>query len=509
MEKCTAYSEAKSEFWYKCSRAPKCNTFFNSFKPLPHQQEVLQDGHKFILNAGGYGSAKTYTTRQLIYKQIMLNPKGLILVGANISRQYEQTIQVELNNDIPKEFVKSWSAQKQCMTFANGCRLIYSPFDDPDKLRSMNLSAWFIIEGSECDPNTFTQLKSRLRNMAAAKVDYIDSDGRTHYKAFRGKGVVETNPDAGWVRTDMLDHANAIYQHGTATSSYKPKDGNDKAISVHISSSDANPYLPDGYIKDLCANKPKWWIDRYIYGSFEFSNGLVCPKYTENIVPTFVPPDDWVRLIGHDPGIVDASAFVNIAVDDKKGIAYVYRDLQYHDMGVKELHERWVKEIAGDIKPTQMYTRPVMDGKMFGRRAFTDLQTLDNQWAQYGVYFQPGHIQVKDRIWRLNTYFEAGRLKIMDSCLNLTQEFKDYKWQKARDGSYVEKPVDKNNHSIDALQFAIMKLPENPAHLMYGAFTSFGKDLTKNDSTSVPSVRDWMFAKEETNEAGMDYWDIT
>ena len=489
MQKAIAFNEAESEFWYVCSRAPRCNTYYNSCQPLPHQQAVQRDDHTFILNAGGYGSAKTYTTRQLIYKQLFLHPGGQVLVGANVMSQYQQTIQKELEADIPKAFVRRSSTQKQFMELYNGCRLIYRPLDDADKLRSMNLSAFFIIEGSEVNPDAFTQLKSRLRNMAAF-----------HNGKFSGKGVVETNPDAGWVRTDLLDRADVITQHGTASTNYKAGSDPDPSISVHISSSDSNPFLPPDYIKNLCHGKPNWWIERYIYGSFEFANGLCCPKYKDNIVPAFTPPKEWVKLISHDPGLVDPSAFVCAAVDDKNGIVYIYRDRQYKDMAVPELVEHWNKDIVYDMDMSELYTQPIMDGKMHGRRMFTDKQTLDAMWAQYGVYFQPGHIPVKDRLWRMNAYFESGRVKIMDNCENLQREFKDYKYKPVKLGMPVkEEPVDRNNHSIDAFSWILMKLPENPADLMLGAYSSFGRDLTSKQEYKERQTM-WMFTDDNEDD---------
>ena len=98
MEKAIAFNGGRSEFWFVCTRAPACNTYFNSFRPMPHQYDFLKDNHKFKLNAGGFGSAKTYATRQFIYKQCFLNPHGQVLVGANVSSQYENTIKKELED---------------------------------------------------------------------------------------------------------------------------------------------------------------------------------------------------------------------------------------------------------------------------------------------------------------------------------------------------------------------------------------------------------------------------
>ena len=497
MVKCIAFNEAESEFWYKCSHAPACNTYFNSFKPQPHQYSVLVDAHKFIGNFGGFGSAKTYATRQSVYKQLFISTKATVLISANVASQYEQTIKREIEADIPKEFVKEFNRQKQYMELYNGSRILYRPLDDVDKLRSMNLSAWYIIEGSEVSPEAFTQLKTRLRNMAAAEWDgksYVVKNGIRvpDYKYFHGLGMVESNPDSGWIRDEILFRASDIVYHGSALQKYHPDKDADPAISCHISATDCNAYLPDGYIEQNCAGKPQWWIERFIFGSFEFAHGLCCPKYADNIVPTFVVPNNWVKLISYDPGLVDPSAFVNVAVDPIKGIAYAYRDHQYKDCSVKQLAQLYWTQVAFDITHGQLYCQPIMDGKMFGRRMFTDKSTLNEQWANYGVYFKPGHISVKDRLWRINTYFEEGRLKIMDCCENLVREFKDYKYKPQVLGKPTkEEPIDRNNHSIDALQWICMELPENPADLVLGAFDSSGAPLDKPaDGLHCPQLMD-------------------
>ena len=70
----------------------------------------------------------------------------------------------ELIADIPKAFVKEFSTQKQYMDLVNGCRIMYRPFDDPNKLRSYNLTMFLMVEASEIKPEAFVQLKTRLRH---------------------------------------------------------------------------------------------------------------------------------------------------------------------------------------------------------------------------------------------------------------------------------------------------------------------------------------------------------
>ncbi len=504
MKKAIAYNEGESEFWYVCTHSPKCNTYYNSFKPLPHQAAVLSDNHKFILNAGGFGSAKTYATRQLIYKQIFMSPGNLILVCANVSSQYKNTIQKELEADIPKAFVRSFNKMDQMMTLVNGSSIIYRPLDDVDKLRSLNLGAFFMIEGSEVDKEAFTQLKSRLRNMKAAKQAGVDATGKIIYKHFRGHGIIETNPDNGWIKTELLDCASAIKQHGTAHADYEPNpDKADPAISAHISSSDSNIYLPDGYIEDLCRNKPTWWVNRYIYGSFEFGEGLVVPNYRQCIVSHFRPEKSWVKLVAHDPGIADPAAFLCAAVDDVKGEVHIYRDNQWKDCNLKTLADHWIGDVSYDIDPTEYYTQPILDPKFYGRKQYNDdLSTYDQMWMQYGVHFQPGHVNILDAVLRINTYVESGRLKIHDNCSFLIEELKNWKWSKRTlENTGVQKPEDGNDHSISCLRWILCKLPEDPQRLMMGAYTGFGTEIQEGKKkTDQQKLFDWYFSDNEPKE---------
>lgn len=219
-----ALSGAPSEFWRRCSNS-KCNTYLNTYIPQEHQYAFHTDPHRFTGNFGGFGSGKTLTSREEIIKHILITPNGNTLIGANVQSQYEQTLKRELEADIPKAFVKRVNAQKAYMDLINGHRVIYRPFDDPDKLRSYNLTQFVIVEASEVKQASFTQLKTRLRNMAGT-VPLLDENGEPVYKIAKNgvkipipahdwrRGIIESNPDAGWIRDDVLLVSDEIYKHG-------------------------------------------------------------------------------------------------------------------------------------------------------------------------------------------------------------------------------------------------------------------------------------------------------
>ena len=94
------------------------------------------------------------------------------------------------------------------MDLVNGCRIMYRPFDDPNKLRSYNLTMFLMVEASEIKPEAFVQLKTRLRHTAATVTDR-NEDGTPKVrvtktgvhipiiKADWRKGMLESNPSSG------------------------------------------------------------------------------------------------------------------------------------------------------------------------------------------------------------------------------------------------------------------------------------------------------------------------
>lgn len=466
-----------SEFWLECDY---CNTYINTYRPQPHQLATHRDSHLYIMNAGGYGSGKTLTSRQELYRHILITPNANVLIGAKVSSQYEQTIKRDIENDFPLSLIANVSVQKSYIDLINGARIMFRPFDDPEKLRSLNLSMFIIVEASETSAETFHQLKTRLRNQNAFTSQY---DWR--------RGIIETNPGAGWIRHDVLLNAHEIHVHGSTQEIYPPSQTPDPNISVHVTTTDANRYLPPNFISELTANKPQWWILKYIYGSFQYAEGLVYPSASKHIVPYFRPPDNWKRVVACDYGLSDKFTYLAGAIDPK-GILYLYKNDATNNKNIEDLSKQYF-DFVDDIPSGGFYTQPILDPKSGAKRDYNK-KTLYDHFMDYGIFFQPGHVQLDARIFRVNTYLESGRLKIMDNCQELITEILDYKFPErtlnAR--THSDKPVDKNNHSINPMEWICMALPSDPAKLQYGAYHStwFDPNDPLNNSNIPWQLRD-------------------
>lgn len=478
-----------SEFWVQCSNR-ECNAFYNTYKPQEHQSAFHVDNHRLVGNFGGYGSGKTTTTREELYKHIFLTPNGNALIGANVSSQYEQTLKREIEEDFPFTFVRYVSTQKSYVDMINGYRVMYRPFDDAGKLRSYNIDFFVILEASEVKEAAFTQLKTRLRNLAAT-VPETDEEGDIKYRAHNGvqipviksnwmKGIIESNPSTGWIRDDVLLSSCAIYPHGTIKDNYEvDKRKADDMMSTHVTSTDANAYLPEDFIEQNSKNKAVWWVNRYLYGSFLYAEGLVYPSYRAAFVEPFEIPRNWKRIIAYDYGLADDSVFLFGAIDEKRHKLVVYKEARTNNKSVIEL-SKYFKKHCEDIEFGTMILPPIIDSRSGPKRDYNK-KTLSEQFAEQGIHFMNSQIDKNARVFRTNTYIESLTLEIFETCVDLKRELDGYKFKSDENSNtgFTGKPVDKDDHGICALEFMIMELPADPANLVFGVYDRMGRDISK------------------------------
>jgi len=511
-QRCTALSGDLSQFWYECTQ---CNVFINTYIPQEHQILFHTDPHKYKGNFGGYGSGKTTTTREEFYKHFAISPYGTGLIGANISAQYEQTIKRDIEADLPVGLVKDVSIKNSYIELVNGYRLMFRPFDDPGKLRSLNLDFLAIVEGSEVDDQIFIIGKTRVRNTAATSqkrddkgrplfgytdqgvaIPIIDGDWRTI--------ITESNPDAGWIKSNILLPSSFIQINGDSVDNYKPNpEIADPAISSHVTTTACNQFLPPTYIQDVSKGRPQWWINRYLLGSFTYAEGLVYPSAirndrtgTDHVVPTFEIPNHWKRIHANDYGLSDMNGMLWGAIDEDRGKLVIYKEVYVNNRNIGEL-AALVKENSKDV-PEGGWVRPFIIDPKSGRKRDYNKKSLIDHFLEYGISYTPGQVDVDARVFKTNTMFEQDRIEIMDCCKNLIEELREYKFPSddSKDSGRADKPEDKNNHLINPLEWICMELPTNPADILFGIYSNRGSNILqkrRNDEQQYGS-----FALQDT-----------
>lgn len=512
-----------STFWLVCSN-PKCHTYVDTYIPQEHQIQVHQDPHKYIGVFGGYGSGKTQCTLKDDEKHFLSNPNGKSVIGSAVLSQVEQTYEDDFRKDFPQAFVKSENKSKKTYTLINGHQILIKSLYDEELIRSLNATRIHIVEASAVDHELFVQLQARLRNLVAVKLK-LDKNGQPIYdvkkKSFKfdadwRKCFIESNPSVGWIRDDFLlnsAHINTDF----CDQKYRVEFPNPN-FSSYIFPTKLNKFLPEGFEKNLARNKPAWWCNRYLNGSFDYAEGMVYPNVMNAMINSFYVPPEWTRYMAMDYGINDPTAFVFLAIDPKNNVCYVIGETYYNNRNYKEQAKIYWEAHKQYVPNDNYYKRPVMDGRSINKRNDANMKTIGDLFQEEGLFFDPAKMDINARLIKLNTLIDSGRIKIFkDKCPNLYKEIINYKFpERTADGrSRGDKPVDKNNHATNALEFAVMELPDDMVIKDLNAYSGEGNVLIPNSYKTKPKPKKTInpyyydpFKETERTDNGLGFGNI-
>lgn len=427
----------------------ECNTIQLTYVPMDHQDHFHADPCKFKGFFGGYGSGKTRTGAEETVQHILSTPSGMTLIGAETKNQLESTAKEMFLKVFPDFMVEDHLKQKDMLLCANGHVVIFRPLDDEGKLRSLNLTAFWIEEASEVKYEIFVQLQTRLRNKATK-----------HHQ-----GIITSNPDMGWIKSEFLLKSGQIYN--AEQDYYQDPEEVNEAFASHIAPTHLNTYLPTTYVEDTAKGKPEWWIRRFLFGSFDHTEGQVYPMFNKLVIPSFPIPRRWERITGTDFGLVDPTVMLAAAIDPDKGELHIYKE-HYESGKSIHYHQAQMKQkILNDI-PQGRLRKMVADPK--GKaKSEKDMRSTYDYYAEYDIYFEPGINKIEDGIQKVFSYMDLKKLWIHDCCLATIKEGVNYKYPKQAlltDKNPSEKPVDKDNHAMDCLKYICAELPDNPIELL-------------------------------------------
>ena len=499
--KAPAIGGNESETWREC---PECGTLVNTFRPIDYQAAFLSNPKRYKLTSGGFGSGKSRTNIEDVMKHLIVIPNARVCVVARTYPALEATFVKEFYAMFPAKLVRSKNDQKHEVYLTNGSQLIFRSFDDPTKLKSMNLTMAVIIEGSDCPYSGFTMLQSRIRNTAALIPEY-DLNGnvvtywdertqqnRIKYRVDARRINIETNPDSGWVKSFLLDSSEVQFFGSAKNEGYRFNKEPDIHKYTQVVSTDANPHLPEGYEEEQSKGKPISYIMQMFKGSFNFSDNLVFPNVGAVIVPPKELPaafDEYGNrtlyyAIGLDYGINDPTHVVFAAYSTVHKKLYVFDELRMNNSDVKTIAAAYRKQIrmnGTDLRGLLMMPR--FDGRSYNKRE-SDLYTIGGAFEAQGLTFEPSFAGHEARILKMNALINHNQIEIFSTCEFLIEELLVYKFKVDRNGKVTNKPVDGRDHGITALEFIVVELPHNLKELKLSAFIPTGKEF-KHDTTFI------------------------
>lgn len=296
------------------------------------------------------------------------------------------------------------------ITLSNGSTISFTPVDDEKKLRSLNLDMVYIEQCEEITEEAFIELDLRIRNEVAKRVG--------------GQMLIVVQP--------------SNKSHWLYRLFYNEKANDPDYKKVHFSYLD-NPFLPEEQ-KKVYEGLRETNYDRYLthtLGEWISSSKQI---FTNNWSVGFDRTFFNYYVAGVDFGYNNPACFLLCGVYDDE--FYILGEVYKAEMTTSE----FLEEIASLVSSFDL--------------TFNDIESV------YADSADPESIEVFCR-HGLNTYGSVKNVKakidtaretkihVKEECVNLIRELPMYSWKRNKDGELLEEPVKRDDHSIDALCYAI------------------------------------------------------
>ena len=261
------------------------------YKLLDAQRQFLEIPHDYTLDVavyqGGYGSGKTFAGALLGVLLALKYPKIKGLVGAQTyTLVRDTTLQTYFEHLENMGFIEGkdykWSSTEQKLSFYNGSEIIFRHFDEPNRLKSLNVGFVEIEEMSDTPYETFKMLLARLRQ----KPYRI-------WKNFQYRIFGHTNPEIqqGWIYKTFFINPNPNYR-------------------IICAPTTQNIYLPKGFCEELKQLYDEKYYNTFVLGQTgNYNENLVVKDFTDENIKDIEYHDDFDVHISCDFN-VDPMAWV-------------------------------------------------------------------------------------------------------------------------------------------------------------------------------------------------------
>lgn len=361
--------------------------------------EAVSNGFTTISEQGSSRSGKTYNTLLWLIGFVVNNP--LFVYKVSVVRATLPALKGSVLEDF-KAILKRMNRWKEqsfnktdlIYTFDNGSTFEFFSSDNEQKLRGRKRDILFVNEANEITQIMWQQLK--MRTTMFAIIDYNPSFSDDHWIC-----SVNQEEKTHHFITTFEDNIQNLEQ----------------------------PVIDE--IKSLKYKNPTLW-QIYGEGKQAIVDGLVFPNF-ETIAD--IPAQIDKTFIGIDYGYTnDPTAIVEVGIEGEN--IYI-REIAYQT-------HLMTNEIAQILKK--------QGKKVISESA--DPRMID-ELARDGVNIVPVQ-KYKGSIEAGIAKMQTMKIHVTKDSTNVIKEFKNYTYEKNRDGKYLNTPIDMFNHAIDATRYVIL-----------------------------------------------------
>lgn len=373
-------------------------------------KDAYESTERYRVLYGGAGSGKSHYVAQETLLNMISSGNYRYLAVRKTGRSIRHSV-FKLLLDLILEFnLREYfriNVTEMSITCNNGSSLITSGLDDVEKLKSVaNINRIWIEEASEVSESDFNQLDLRLRGQS--KVGYqltltFNPISEVHWlkKSFFDVG----RPDTYILKTTYLD----------------------------------NNFVDDDYIQTLeeLKNQDYNYYKIYALGEWGSIGNLILTNWKKADLTNDKVYFDNIYY-GLDFGFADdPTAFIAAHLDNKRKKIYIFDEFYKYEHFIDEIAD----SLHARIEPNAIVTcdtepRSIADLKRRGINARSSKKGPGS--VEHGIKF-----------------LQSYEIIIDERCQNTINEISSYSWRQTKDDEVIPKPVDENNHLIDALRYAL------------------------------------------------------
>ncbi len=377
---------------------------------------------------GGKASKKSSTAALWFIYHLMKYPQSNLLVVRQVWRTHADSTLAQLKWAIRRLGVEHlWRAGREPMELIylpTGQRILFRGLDNVEKLASTTVDVgylcWVWVE----------EAYEIAREADFDKLDLSVPRGEVPPPLFK-QTTLTFNPwsESHWLKARFFDRADPNVL--AITTDYRCNeflDDTDRALYERMRTENPRRYAVAGL------------------GEWGHSDGLIFDNWqVEEFSLGDLRRDGLRHIFGLDYGYAnDPTAFIAAAVDEAEKRIYLY-DEHYE-----------TRMLNGDIAAMlcrKGYQKERIRADSAEPKSNEDLRRLGITRLQAAA---KGHDSVNAGIARLQEY----RLIVHPRCVHTAAELGAYVWQSAgREGVFLNRPLDRDNHLMDALRYAMEDLP--------------------------------------------------
>ena len=376
---------------------------------------------------GGAGSGKSiFVAQKLVLKA--LKSKRKILVIRKVARTQKDSCFAVIC-----EIFKSIKYFDRCrinkttldITLPNGSVILFKGMDDSEKIKSIaNITDIWCEEATELTLDDFSQLNLRLRAL---------------------------NPNLQiWLSFNPVSKANWCYQYFFVNKA--------EAFILKTTYKD-NDFLPQDYKDEIESYKhtnPTYY-KIYVEGEFCSLDKLVYNNYEilDFDVGKLIKSKKYITLTGLDFGFTnDPTALIVSLVNEKEKELYIIDE--YGETGLTN------PDIANIIKSLGYQKNIIMCDSADPK----SIEEIRRQGIPRVKACKKSPDSVLHGIQQLQQY----KIYVLPKCEKTITELQNYAWEKDKQtNEYINKPIDKFNHFLDALRYSMQIIKSRIGVLKKGA----------------------------------------